>query len=201
MKFKYANQNWVEYRALLANMVECDFHWASDASKGLYHENMQAVWDAALTALIDAQVTGKKYVMFTHGGSTSRIGKTTSRSQVRKLMRSKEATPYLVRRDCIEQDTVFIAAIRSPKSPTGTAIARDFINCAKTPPLVKEEQPTVQTLFVPEVKPQQTTAKHFCTSCGIAVNKHVVKHCLFVLRSRLGGKIYCMDCQQEINLP
>src|ERR1035437_9916430 len=53
--------------------------------------------------------------MFLHGWSTSRPGNTTSRSQVRKLMQSKESTPYIVRRDCIQHDTVFVAAIRPLK--------------------------------------------------------------------------------------
>ena len=201
MKFKYAFRNWVEYRALLADMLECDFHWANETSTGLYHENMQAVWDAALKALINAQAAGKKYVMFTHGGSTSRIGKTTSRSQVRKLMRSKEATPYLFRRDCIEQDTVFIAAIRSPKSIEGTAVGMESVDCKKTLPLVLEGQPAVPILLESEVKPLQIITEHFCTSCGIAVNKYVIKHCLLDLRSRLGGKVYCMDCQKGMNSP
>jgi hypothetical protein len=118
MKFKYATLNWVEYRKLLPDMVEFDFHWANTSGKASYHENMDAVWDAGLQAIIEAQATGKKYVMFTHGSSSSRIGKTTSRSQVRKLMRSKIVTPYVVRAECIQQETVFIAAIRQLKSVT-----------------------------------------------------------------------------------
>ncbi|MBP7780181.1 MAG: hypothetical protein KA045_01430 [Burkholderiaceae bacterium] len=116
MKFKHATRNWVEYRELLPDMVECDFHWANKPGKNSHHENMDAVWDAGLQAITEAQATGKKYVMFTHGGSSSRIGKTTARSQVRKLMCSKFATPYILRADCIEQETVFIAAIRPSKS-------------------------------------------------------------------------------------
>ena len=114
MTFKYGILNWVEYRKW-PDLVERDFHWMNEPNTGLYHENMEAVWNSALQALIDAQKNGKKFVLFTHGGSTSRMGKTTSRSQVRKLMRSPAATPYIVRRDCIEQDTVFVAAIRQLK--------------------------------------------------------------------------------------
>ena len=132
MKFKYSYRNWVEYRAELPNMVECDFHWTNEPMSGLYHENMQAVWNRALQALAEAQANGIRYVLFTHGGSTSGIGKTTARSQVRKLMRSKEATPYLLRRDCIEQDSVFIAAIRPTKESSESAVVVEAERLATT---------------------------------------------------------------------
>jgi hypothetical protein len=115
MAFKYQVRNWVEYRKL-PNLIEQDFHWMQEERTGDYYENMQAVWEVALRTLIEAQQQGKSYVLFTHGWSTSRIGKTTARSQVRKLMRSKEATPYVIRRDCIEHSSVFVAAIRPMKS-------------------------------------------------------------------------------------
>jgi hypothetical protein len=47
----------------------------------------------------------------------SRPGKTTARSVVRGFMRSKEATPFVVKVDCIQHNTVFIAKIRSAKCP------------------------------------------------------------------------------------
>lgn len=115
MAFNYEVGDWVKYRDL-PNLIERDFHWMHEDRTGLYHENMQAVWDVALRTLKEAQQHGKCYVLFTHGWSTSRIGKTTARSQVRKLMRSKEATPYIIRRDCIEHSSVFVAAIRPLKS-------------------------------------------------------------------------------------
>lgn len=103
--------DWVSFRKL-PNVVEVDFHWTGQEPAGNYWENMQAVWDTALKSLIDAQQAGKQYVLFTHGHSTSRIGKTTSRSQVRKLMRGKEATAYIIRSKCIQHGSVFVAAIR-----------------------------------------------------------------------------------------
>ena len=85
---------------------------------------MQAVWDRALSALVEAQRSGKKYVLLTHGSTTSRIGKMTARSQVRKLLRSKEATPYVIRRESIQHDSVFVAAIR-PLEIVGMPIERE----------------------------------------------------------------------------
>ena len=109
----------MEYRKL-PSLMERDYHWSSDGSTGCYHENMQLVWDDALRCLKVAQEEGKEFLLLIHGWSTSRIGKTTSRSQIRKLMRSKEATPYLVRKNCIEHSSVFVAAIK-PKAPNGPA--------------------------------------------------------------------------------
>jgi hypothetical protein len=84
---------------------------------------MGNVWERAFEALRGAHEQGAKYVLFTHGSSTSRLGKTTARSQVRGLMRSKEATPYILRSKCIQHDTVFVAAIRpKPKAYTSESI-------------------------------------------------------------------------------
>ena len=110
--FKRESKDWVVYREL-PNLLEVDFHYGdSIGSNGSYHENMEAVYTDSLNALIDAQKNGKEYVLFTHGSSTSRRGATTSRSQVRKLMRSKDATPYIIRKNSIQHRTVFVAAIK-----------------------------------------------------------------------------------------
>jgi hypothetical protein len=71
---------------------------------------MKRIREEVLETLKEAQETGEKWVMFIHGWSGSR--QTTSRSQIRGLMRSAGATPYIVRSECIQHDSVFIAAIR-----------------------------------------------------------------------------------------
>lgn len=109
--FRQSLSDWVEFRQL-ESLVQVDFHWAGQETTGTYWENMEAVWSVTLMSLIDAQNAGKKYVLFKHGHSTSRLGKVTARSQVRKFMRSKEATPYIVRNKCIQHSSVFVAAIR-----------------------------------------------------------------------------------------
>ena len=70
-------------------------------------------------ALRQANERDKRYVIFTHGWSTSRPGKIIGRSQGRQVMRSREATPYIIRRDCVPHDSVFVAAIR--QKPSGQA--------------------------------------------------------------------------------
>jgi hypothetical protein len=123
--FKRQSTNWIEFRRL-PGLREVDFHWSGDGSSDGYWENMRRARDVALSALMDAQRDGLSFVLFTHGGSTSRIGKTTSRSQVRSLMRSPDATPFIVRRECIQQSTVFVAAIRLvPGLALRAALRRD----------------------------------------------------------------------------
>ena len=113
-KLKNGFCNWTEFRKL-PDLMEVDFHWSDNECTGNYYQNMQAVKNRALKSLQQAQEEGKKFVLFTHGSSTSRRGNTTSRSQVRGLMRSKEATPYISRKDCIQHNSVFVAAIKSKK--------------------------------------------------------------------------------------
>jgi len=109
--FQKASGNWTKYRSL-NNLKEVDFHWADQRGDGTYYEKMAKVWDVALESLVEAQKAGHQYLLYTHGHSTSRIGKTTSRSQIRKLMRSKEATPYIVRSQCEQHDSVFLAVLK-----------------------------------------------------------------------------------------
>jgi len=116
-------RNWVEYRNL-PNMVEVDFHHDGRRPPELsYGDCMGDVYERTLSALVQAQKEGKSFVMFRHGASTSGPGRTTSRSMVRNFMRSKEATPYILRAKSIQHPTVFIAAVR-PLPEAGPASAR-----------------------------------------------------------------------------
>src|SRR5262249_7335127 len=83
-----------------------------DGPRTTYAEKLAEVYHDTLQALEEAYNAGKRFVLFVHGSSTSRRGKETSRSVVRKVMRSKAATPYIIRRECIQHETVFVAAIR-----------------------------------------------------------------------------------------
>ena len=114
--FKKESGDWKPYRNL-SNVVEVDFHYSAPRDVP-YLQAMEEVWSEALEVLKKAYDEGKKHVLFTHGSSTSRPGKTTARSQVRSLMRSREATPYICRRECLQHETVFIAAIRTRTTQT-----------------------------------------------------------------------------------
>ena len=112
MSFKKEYRNWTEYRSL-PNLREVDFHW-SDEGPHNYWESMEQVKSVALSVIKSAYESGEvKYVLFTHGWSTSQRGRTTARSQVRSVMRSKDATPFIDRKLCIQHNSVFVAAIRT----------------------------------------------------------------------------------------
>ena len=72
-------------------------------------------YDRALRTLVDAHRRGLAWVVFTHGSSTSRPGKTTCRSEVRRLLRGKDATPYIVRREIGQnRSTTWVAIQHTP---------------------------------------------------------------------------------------
>ena len=112
-KFKRITADWTTFRKLDPAPVEINYHAERGEHDGLsYDDRMAGVYTGALQILKKAQEQGDKWIMFIHGNSTSRPGKKTSRSQIRALMRSSEATPYIIRKECIQHWTVFVAAVR-----------------------------------------------------------------------------------------
>ena len=71
-----------------------NYHHHEQRSGKPYQNRMHAVYEGTLEALRNAFEAGYESIIFEHGRSTSRNGKTTARSEVRSLMRSKEAKPY-----------------------------------------------------------------------------------------------------------
>jgi hypothetical protein len=106
--------NWTDYRKRfgLLPQDEIDLHYGRRDPHVRYEDVMSGVEETVLNALRQASERGRAYIMFTHGWSTSRMGKTTARSVVRRIMRSKAATPYIVRAGCIQHDSVFVAKVR-----------------------------------------------------------------------------------------
>ena len=106
--------DWKQYRSTfgLSKCDEIDLHFGERDRSVPYREVMAEVTSIIEGGLSEAQRRGRSYVMFIHGKSTSRRGKTTARSQVRNFMRSKAATPLIERKDCIQHETVFVAKIR-----------------------------------------------------------------------------------------
>jgi hypothetical protein len=110
--FKKDTVDWKEYKAL-PRVSQVDFPYSKgEPTNVMYFVELSNTRAMALDALQIGFERGDKYVIFTHGHAASTIGKTTARSQVRALMRSKEASPYIVREECIQQEEVFIAALR-----------------------------------------------------------------------------------------
>ena len=108
--------DWVSYRQCfgLSKADEVDLHRGlRDRNVTSYEEAMADVERIVQDSLRNAQENGRPYLMFIHGYSTSRSAQTTARSVVRGFMRSREATPFIVRAQCIQHPTVFIAKIKS----------------------------------------------------------------------------------------
>jgi len=106
--------NWVHYRERfgLSKEDEVDLHLGPRDRRVRYDEVMGDVERLVKERLRDAQQNGRPYLMFIHGWSTSRPGQATARSIVRGFMRSREATPFIVKAHSIQHETVFVAKIR-----------------------------------------------------------------------------------------
>jgi hypothetical protein len=106
--------NWTEFRTRFGLLPgdEIDFHHGPRGLGVSYDEMMRDIENNVLTVLQRAFQQQRPYVMFTHGWSTSVSGKTTARSVVRGVMRSKHATPYIDRSNCIQHQSVFVAKIK-----------------------------------------------------------------------------------------
>ena len=114
-KFQTGRGPWEQYRSQLSlsKSDEVDLHFGKrDPSSMSYAEAMAGVTGLVMASLEAARRQGRPYVMFIHGSSTSRRGKTTARSQVRNFMRSKAATPLISRSGCIQHNTVFVAKLK-----------------------------------------------------------------------------------------
>ena len=110
--------DWITYRERfgLSKADEIDLHFGRrDRNVASYDEAMADVEQLITHSLRKAQDNGRPYLMFIHGHSTSRPGQTTARSVVRGFMRSKEATPFVVKAYCIQHPTVFVAKIRNER--------------------------------------------------------------------------------------
>jgi hypothetical protein len=106
--------DWTRYREQfgLTSADEVDLHFDRRDPTRSYWDVIMDVEALVKKELQKAQKNGRRYVMFFHGSSTSRPGKTTARSVVRQFMRSTDATPLIERAGCIQHDSVFVARIR-----------------------------------------------------------------------------------------
>jgi hypothetical protein len=145
MAFRYdEDSNWSEFRKL-PNLKEVDFHWAtSDGASFEHWRAMSEVGRVTLRALQEAQRAGASYLLLLHGcadadGDTH----TTARSVIRGLMRGKTATPYIIRSQCIQHHSCFVAAIRplkraTPPPPIDLRNARLYRRRQTSPPPLRE---------------------------------------------------------------
>lgn len=109
MAFKKLTGDWAPYSQAGDRVV--DFHWSRMDGPRDYGARMAEVADTTLKALKEAHANGESMVVFIHGSSTSQPGTTTARSIVRTIMRSMKSTPYIIKAQCLQHETVFVAAI------------------------------------------------------------------------------------------
>ncbi len=109
--FKHFRGNWIELRSY--NPREIDLHFGEREAGVNYWDVMAEVEELVRQSIAKAQDDGVEYVLFRHGCSTS-LGwqQTTARSVVRGFMRSPEATPFIIRKECWQHESVFLARIR-----------------------------------------------------------------------------------------
>ena len=111
MKFRSEDGDWTRFRALKPR--EFDLHRSEWGRREVpYWVAMNEVREDTLSELVAARKSGAEWLLIRHGNSTSGPGKTTARSVVRGIMRSRAATPFIVRRDCVQHEAVFLARIR-----------------------------------------------------------------------------------------
>jgi hypothetical protein len=108
--------DWTKYRKQfgLSETDEIDLHYGPrDRNVTSYDKAMADIEQCVRDRLREAQENGREYIMFNHGHSTSSRGRTTARSVVRGFMRSIKATQFIVRAECIQHSTVFVAKIKN----------------------------------------------------------------------------------------
>src|SRR5688572_6650877 len=112
MRWRKDEGDWTLFRNL-PQLHQVNYHLAEIRDSGIYEERMNRIREDVMKTLRTADENGYRFVLFNHGWSTSERWKTTTaRSVVRGVMRSPEATPFIIRRDCIQHYTAFVAAVR-----------------------------------------------------------------------------------------
>jgi hypothetical protein len=110
-RFKVFRGDWVALRERTPR--EVDLHFGRRAPDQSYDEAMRDVHHLVIAELKRAKTDGVPFVLFIHGHSTSAgWQKTTARSIVRAVMREPASTPYIIRGECIQHETAFLARIR-----------------------------------------------------------------------------------------
>lgn len=105
----------------LQNVVTIDFHRGRRDRSKPYWECMGEVWTEAEAAIRQAYEEGRSWLIIGHGQSTSRPFHVTARSNIRRLVRDKSMTPYILREQSVRHDTFFEVKIRPKPSASPTA--------------------------------------------------------------------------------
>jgi hypothetical protein len=111
-----ATGDWTELRKL-PGVREVDLHFAQGGApigpSSNFAGKMAAVRQHVLQQIVAAsQDEAVAFLLVVHGKSTSRPGRTSSRSVVRDLARDKAVTPYIDRAKCVQHESCFAFALR-----------------------------------------------------------------------------------------
>jgi len=102
--------SWRDLSQLTSPPIEVDYRGDTNKPDGLaYWQRMDQTFKAALEILKQAHKGGNTYVMFRRGLSTLRRSADYAPITIRKLMRSKEATRYIIQKNRIQQPSVFLS--------------------------------------------------------------------------------------------
>lgn len=126
MTFQKYEGDWQDLRK--AGCIECDFHRGRRPYHKPYWECMGEVYRETLDTIRDAYERGVPYLLIGHGYSTSAPFRTTACSVVRSVVRSKEVTPFVDRKNCVQHRACFLVAlkhrVRKDASPGGDELER-----------------------------------------------------------------------------
>lgn len=138
--FQTGVSDWAAYRNI-PNVAEVDLQDVLHSSPA----GLDAVHDRALIALRQAHANGHPFVILRHGYTPKSIAAASVSSTVRKLIRSSESTPYVVKHKSVQFPNALVAAIRGTEdetlddgdmeSPDDIAADAEKQNEPKTPPL------------------------------------------------------------------
>jgi len=78
-------------------------------------ETLNELWDTSLQELKKAQEDGLNFLIIKHGKAPNKRGQVSVGSQIRTLIRSHAAGPYIFRSKCMQYESAFVVAIR-PKN-------------------------------------------------------------------------------------
>jgi hypothetical protein len=114
MTFQKYEGDWLDLRKQYPERIEIDFHRGRRTYDKPYGECMGEVHTETLDAIRDAYERGIPYLLIGHGNSTSGPFRTTACSVVRSLLRSKEVTPFVDRKNCVQHRSCFLVALKRP---------------------------------------------------------------------------------------
>ena len=103
--------DWTKLRRV-PGLREIDFHRGRRDRTKSYMDCMAEVYQEAFDAIRQAHRDGYRYLLIGHGYSTSGPFRRTARSQIRRLLRSPEVTPFVNRSETVQHEACVRVALK-----------------------------------------------------------------------------------------